>query len=199
MSCSEDFEYYWRQSDLMKNIRKRRNRCKGFELRIDAPNAAEWTIRNWAAKWRPEGTREMPDLAERLTVARYLEERGRHHTLLLFDGDKPVAGQTVIVDHNEIVAHCTYRSPQYDWYGVMTRLEELMFYWAKEKGFTRIDMGGSYDYKERWAPEGGAKWEFVVCPEYVRYERRISAFVEKVENRLRHWYGKSVSLNSSES
>jgi hypothetical protein len=197
MSCSEDFEQYWRRSSLIRNIRTARKRCKGFDLRIDAPGAAEWTIRNWAAKWRPAGMSEMPGLEERLTVALYLEERGMHHTLLLCDKDEPVAGVTLIVDRNDVVAHCTYRNPNYDWHGAMNRNFESMFYWAKERGFTKIDIGGSFDYKARWAPEDGEKFEFVVCPEYVLYGRGISAFAEKVENRLKCRFGKSISLNPS--
>jgi hypothetical protein len=197
MSLSEDFEHYWRESSLFRNIRRARNRCEGFELRIDAPNAAELIIRKWDAKWRPEGMREMPDLAERLTVARYLEERGLHHTLLLCDKDEPVAGGTLIVDRNDVVAHCSFRNPDYDRHWAMTWLMASIFHWSKERGFTKIDMGGSFDYKERWAPEEGEKWEFVVCPDYVRSERQFSAFVEKVEKILKRCSGKFVSLNPS--
>ena len=195
MSLSEDFEHYWRESSLFRNIRRARNRCEGFELKIDAPNAAELIIRKWSARWRPEGMREMPDLAERLFAARYLEQRGLHRTLLLCDKDEPVAGGTLIVDRNDVVAHCGFRNPDYDRHWAMTWLMASIFYWSKERGFAKIDMGGSFDYKERWAPEEGEKWEFVVCPDYVRSERRIIAFVEKVENRLRHWSGRSGSLN----
>jgi hypothetical protein len=176
MSCSGDFEQHWRRSGLMRTIQKARNRCNGFELRTHTPNGAEWTIRSWDAKWRPRRMGESPDVAERLAVARHLEERGLHHTLLLFDGDEPVAGVTLISDRNDAVPYINYRNPEYDRHSVMNRLEELMFYWAKERGFTKIDMGGSHDYKERWAPEDGAKWEFTVCSEYVLRERRISAF-----------------------
>ncbi|MGD0485610.1 MAG: GNAT family N-acetyltransferase [Syntrophorhabdales bacterium] len=199
MSCSEDFEHYWRRSGHMKTIQKARNRCKGFELRTNTPNAAEWTIRNWDAKWRTPGTGESPDLAERLLVARCLEERGLHHTLLLSDKDEPVAGGTLMADRNEVVLHCNYRNPKYDWYSVMNRLAELTFYWAKERGFTKIDMGGSFDYKEKWAPEAGQKWEFTVCPEYVLYKGRISVFAGKVRNGLKRCSGRPASLNPSAS
>ena len=200
MALSEDFEHYWRQSSLFKNTRTAKKRCEGFELRVDVPNAAELTIRKWDAKWRQgKWGAESPDLAERLAAARCLEERGLLHTLLLFHKEEPVAGATVMIDRNDAVAHCSFRDPEYDWHWVMTRLMALMFYWAKETGLTSIDVGGSYDYKERWAPEGGEKWEFVVCPEYVRSERRISAFTEKVENSLKPRSRRSVSFNSSQS
>jgi hypothetical protein len=199
MSCSEDFEHYWRRSGHMKTIQKARNRCKGFELRADTPNASEWTIRNWDARWRPRGMGGSPDLAERLLVARRLEERGLHHTLLLCDKDEPAAGTTLIVDRNEVVAHCNYRNPKYDWHSAMNRLEELMFYWAKERGFTKIDVGGSFDYKEKWAPEDGRKWEFTVCPAYVLCERRISVFAEKVRDGLKRCSGRPASLIPSAS
>ena len=116
----------------------------------------------------------MPDLADRLVVSEYLEKRGLYQTLSLVDADEPVAGLTFLIHRNAAVAQVNYRDPRYDRYGVMTRLMDLSFYWAKERGFETIDLGGSFDYKEKWAPQSGEKWEFDVCPRFMLLRERAS-------------------------
>ena len=110
------------------------------------------------------GTKEGPDLGERLAVSQYLEERGLHYTLSLLDQDKQIAGIACIRHHNDAVAYINYRDPNYNWHGAMTRLMDLSFYWARDMGFEKMDLGGSFDYKEKWAPEDGHKWEFEIGP-----------------------------------
>ena len=186
MSCSEDFEAYWRKSSLLRNIRTHRNRCKGFDLKINNPNSSGLIIKNWDQKWHAcqEGSHS-PDIAERLLAAEYLQERGLHYSLLLLDRDEPVAGITFLIHRNEAVSHHTYRNPQYDWHGVMTRVWDLSFHWAREMGFDGIDLGGSFDYKKPWAPERGEKWEFTVRPGYTSFEERAYRLAVSAGNMLK--------------
>jgi hypothetical protein len=182
--CSEDFEQYWRNNDNWKDIRLYRNRCRDFDLRVDLPGSTEWTIRNWEAKWRPQNIPQMPDLAERLLVAQYLEGKGLCHTLSLVDGDKITASLTFTIHRDDAVAHYNYRNPEYNRQGVMNRLMDLGFYWVRDMGFQKIDLGGSFDYKDKWAPENGEKWEFSVCPSNIMFERRASELLRKARGCL---------------
>ena len=184
ISLSEDYEKYWRETKLLRNIRTFRNRCKNFELKVNPPGGIEWTIRNWEAKWRPQGISEMPDLAERLQAAQYLQERGLLYSLLLFDRDEPAAGRTLIIHRNEVVAQVNYRNPKYDKYGAMNRLGDITFQWAQEMGFKSIDLGGSHDYKNTWAPENGRKWKFTICPGYIFFKKQASQLASSMKNKL---------------
>ena len=184
MSLDSDFEKYWSTTSHLRNVRTYRNRCKGFELKINSPGAIEWIVRNWASKWRTGGISETPDLSERLLAAQYLQEQGRYFALMLFDGDEPIAGGTLMIHRNEAVAHCSYRDPKYDWHGVMTRHIDLTISWAKSMGLQGIDLGGSYAYKKIWAPENGEKWKFEICPDNVRLERKALQFVKRVNGML---------------
>lgn len=165
VNFTEDFEKHWRMTSHLRNVRTYRNRCKEFELKVNPPGGAELIISNWDKKWRSQGTDEASYLSERLLVAHYLQERGLHYSLLLFNEDEPVAGGTLIIHRNEAVAQCSYRNPKYDWYGAMTRHIDLTFTWAKNMGFDKFDLGGSQDYKKMWAPENGMKWKFDICPD----------------------------------
>lgn len=158
MSCEDDFEKFWRQSSHFRHIRKVRNRCTGFDFRINEVGVREWTIRNWGEKW---GHGKMADLSDRLLVADYLEKKNLLFTLSLHDTGKPVAGATVLVHKGDVVAYVNYRDPDFDHHGVMVRLIDHCFFWAKENGFDRIDLGGTADYKQRWAPPDGQKYTFV--------------------------------------
>lgn len=174
---SDDFEEYWREKGQFKNIRKYRNRCKSFDFRVNFPGMTEWTIKNWAERWCPEEMTEMPDLHERLIVGGYLEKHGLCHTLALFDKGEPVASAILLAHHKDAVAYVNYRRPEYDWNGAMNRLIDMCFHWAREKGFENIDIGGSQDYKDRWAPENGTKWEFRVCPDFISKFSRAKSIV----------------------
>jgi GNAT superfamily N-acetyltransferase len=184
MRCSEDFEAFWRETGHFKNVRKVRKRCRDFALEVDRKGFAEWTLRNWEERWRPKGLAEMLDLEDRLLALKDLEDRGLYHTLALLDQDKPAASATVIVHQNEVVGQYNYRDPEYDWHGAMTRLIESVFFWAKERGFARVDIGGVQDYKSRWAPEDGERWEFRVCPDYLLLARRAAEVARKLRNKL---------------
>lgn len=184
MDCSEDFEAYWRTTSHFKNMRHIRRKCSGFALRVDAPGMVEWTVRNWAAKWCCQGMGEFPDLEDRLCVAGYLEERGLCHALSLHDGDEPVAAATLLLHRNDAVAYVNYRNQNYDSYGVMTRLADLCFAWAKETKCAKIDLGGGFDYKRKWAPENAKKWELSVCPQFIMLEKRASRFVRDAMARM---------------
>jgi hypothetical protein len=166
--CSDDHEQYWRKSGFFKSVRLFRNRCRGFTFRVNSPGSREWTIRNWEVKWRQQGIAETPGLTERLLASEYLEKKGLHHTVTLLDRDIISAGMTFLIHRNAAVAQVNYRDPRYDKYGAMSHLWDLSFNWAKEMGFAKIDIGGSFDYKEKLAPENGKKWEFDVSPRRVR-------------------------------
>jgi hypothetical protein len=71
----------------------------------------------------------------------------------------------------------------------MNRLMDLGFYWARDMGFQKIDLGGSFDYKDKWAPENGEKWEFNICPSNIIFERRVSDLLHKGRHRLGIFWG----------
>jgi hypothetical protein len=164
MRCSENFEEFWSKTSLLRNVRNTRRRCEGFTLRVNVPDVTEWIVRSWGEKWRPPGATEMVDLRDRILAATYLLKHGSYYSLALFDGTQIAAGGNLIVHRNEVVAQYNYRNPQYDKQGVMTRHIDMTFAWAREMGFEGLDLGGSQDYKTRWAPENGKKWEFVTHP-----------------------------------
>ena len=165
LRLSEDFERYWRENGHYKTIRRVRNRCRELTLEVNTPGSAEWTIKNWEAKWRENPDIEAVGLSDRLAVAGYLENRGLHFTLMLTDQGKPVGGATMTVHHQDVVAGVLYRDPGYDQYGVGDRLIDLSFAFAAQKGFDTFDIGGGHEYKKRWARQEGERWLFNLCPE----------------------------------
>ncbi|MBE7554328.1 MAG: hypothetical protein HS126_25010 [Anaerolineales bacterium] len=110
ISCSDDFEGYWRQSGHWNTVNKCRKRCKDFTFAVNAPGAAEWIIRNWGPTWE----RKPVVVNDSILVAKYLENQGRCYSLVLLDQDKLVAGHTFFTHRNDIVWVHTYRDPAYD-------------------------------------------------------------------------------------
>ena len=177
---TDDFESYWRKKDNFKGVlRQCRKRCQEFEFKVNLPGVFESILNNWAIKWCPEEFLERPDLAERLLVSQYLQKKGLYYTLSLHDRDILLAGLTFIKHGDVAVSHINYRNPDFDWHGVMNRLWDLSFYWAKEFGFERIDLGGSFEYKKNWAPQNGNKWTFTIFPENIVLEKTFQRFLRR--------------------
>jgi hypothetical protein len=179
-----DWEQHWRAARHLKDVKQARRRCQDFTLRVNDPDDLDWTILNWEAKWRADPAVGRSDLADRLAVARHLQDIGRNFTLTLTDRGRPVAGSTLVRQDNDLVGQYMYRSPDHDWYAVGTRLIDLTFQWGAEHGFDTMDIGGDHPrYKRHWAPETGAKYSFCVCPA-VRYGlKRVWAGVSAVRAR----------------
>jgi len=192
--CSDDYERYWREKHHFKTVRKIRNRCKDFSLIVNSPGSAEWTIRNAADKWRndPKAVgRGLDDwvVSDWVVAANHLENLGRHYTLMLFDKDIPIGGSTLFVLRNCAVGGLIYRKPEYNWYGVGSRLLDLCISFAAESGFEILDLGGAADYKNHWAPREEEFLLFKLCPEPLFRAKQAANWAreakEKLINRVR--------------
>jgi len=192
---SEDFEQHWNQK-FKKNLRQSKNRSKDLTWKVNAPDAAEWTIRNWGKKWFPSAIGEMAQIQDRILIARYLEERKRHYTHSMHDGDTIIAGATVIVHRDELVAQVIYRLDEYDWHGATNRLIELQFHWGKDMGFGGFDIGGGQDYKAHWAPPRSDKWEFDIEQGYRQFGQRFVDVYDKGKKIVSRILNKNTLPNS---
>lgn len=195
MDLSEDPEVYWRSSNHFPLVRSIRNRCRKFTFAVNCPGGAEWVIRNWVEDWNI-GREE---IEERLVAARYLETLGKHYSLLLLDGHKVVAGNTLIVHTGDVVGLLTHRDRAYDRYSVGTHLMDLSFSWAKQSGFRRYDLGtadveGTIAYKSRWAPATSQRWALLeICPEFHYRLRQFKGYGSAVRRLLGHnWLARSA-------
>ena len=187
MRCSDDVEQYWRKNKYFKTIQHKRNRCRDFTLAINSPGSAEWVIKNWDGKWQENPAAVSPSLADRILVAEYLENRNQHYTLSLLDGDTLIGGATNTVHGNDLVAGVIYREPEYDKYGVGVRLIDLVFSFAVENGFETMDIGGGHDYKQKWAPQEGERWQFNICPEYLYRAKQAVNWGRTVRRTVTSW------------
>lgn len=167
ISCTADFESYWREAGSLKTVKTARTRTRGFALEVDAPGAAAWVIRNWDLKWKDHPAMETIAADDQLLAAEYYQANGRLHSLRLLHDGEPVAGHTFYVHRRSLVYTCTYRDDRYESQSVGTRLLDLSFQWAAESDFDMLDLGSGHGYKERWAPEDGARWYANVCPLHV--------------------------------
>jgi hypothetical protein len=184
MKCSEDFEQYWRESNHFKSVRQARNRCSEFTFDVDLPGMAEWVIRNWIDQWWGNFDPEMQEFKDKLLVANYLMAIKKYHTLVIRDNETPIAGATLSVHGNDLVAGVIYRKPEYGRYGVGNRLIDLTFQWAAQTGYETFDIGGGQEYKRRWAPQEGERLEFNVCPEYLYQVKRFVNWGREIRYRI---------------
>ena len=184
-----DYEHYWRENGYFKTVRRVRNRCRDLRLEINAPGAAEWTIRSWEAKWRGDCPIVDSSLPERLLVAEYLEKQGRHFTLTLADQGVRAGGATIMADGKNLVAGVSYRAPHYEHHGVGDRLIDLCFSFGAEHGFEVFDIGGGHEYKKHWARQDGEHYLFDICPEHVFRAKQATHWLREVRAAAVHQAG----------
>ncbi|HWO93738.1 MAG TPA: GNAT family N-acetyltransferase [Dehalococcoidia bacterium] len=164
VDCQADYEEHWRETGHIRVVRSARERTQGYRLEIDAPGAAEWTIRNWAAKWAARGSDTLSRAEDQIVAASYLQPRGQLHTFRLFDDDEPVAGATLVVAGAELIGMSIYSSDAYRKQAVGTRLMDAIFAWAREAGYRKVELGTGDGYKAGIAPADGCRWTLNFCP-----------------------------------
>lgn len=181
-----NLEALWKERKLAKTLRQIEKRTEGYTFQVNAPGDCEWVIRQWGQKWSASAAADSPDLRDRLPAALYLQAAGQHFTLTLRDGERIVAGNTVLKHGETLVGQAVYRDPEYEWQGVGNRLMQLTFYWARETGFRWIDIGGGNAYKERWAPPQ-SQWEtFEYMPTSSFCIEGVRRFPRRIKSGLRH-------------
>lgn len=175
MSCSEDYEAYWKQTGQLRAVKKARDRCRNFTVSVNAPGASTWVLQQSGRHRLPNDRAESAHLANRMLTARYLETLGKSFTIAIQDGEKLVAAEACIVHRQELVLWNTFRHQDYDSHGLGNRLMDFAYHWARDNGLARIDIGGGFlDYKRRWAPRASAKTRLLISPfiHYVEYRAR---------------------------
>lgn len=179
-----NFEQYWRDNGYFKTVRRVRNRCQGLTPVVNSPGLTEWTIKNWEASWRTNSTSADPALADRIMIAKHLENLKRSYTITLLDRDTPVGGATMTVHHKDLVAGVLYRDPRYHAQGIGDRLIDLSFSLAAENGFETFDIGGGHNYKKHWAPQAGEHWQFNICPEHIYRAKQMVSWARLVRAKV---------------
>ena len=163
-----DHEKYWRKYSHLTAVKRERNRCKDYEVRMGGEGMTEWLITSSERKWREMPTVQRPDLHDKLIIAEYLERQGKNFTFTLHDNGKPMGGHTFLVHDKSLVWQYTYRDSQYNELGVGTYLMDIAVKWAIESGFNAIDLGGDHsEHKRRWGPIKGSKTSIHICPKYL--------------------------------
>lgn len=164
VDCRGDFEAYWRKSSQMKTVKRARNRTSGFTFEVDRPGSAALIIAKWEEKWRDHPDQQTIIASDVTVAAEYLQQRNLCHTFSTLDGDVLAAGDVCFVYGDELVGSIAFRDNRYDWHGAGNRNVELTIQWAAQHGFAKLDLGGWYSYKARWAPQDGEHWNFRICP-----------------------------------
>jgi len=180
-----DYEKHWKKHSHLTEIKKQRERCKDFDVRMNGEGMAEWVIRKSEAKWREWPERPRPDLEDKVVAACYLEERQRSVTFTLHDRtiDQPVAGSTFIVHAESLVWQYTYREPHYEQFGMGTYIIDAAIKWALRSGIKAIDLGGDHpEHKKRWGPAKHNKISMHVCPNYLMLVNRGKEVVQNVRS-----------------
>jgi hypothetical protein len=172
LDCKSDFEAYWKESGLIRSIKRSRRLGERFTFEVDAPGSAVWAIRDWAARWLHSPA--CISASDFLVAAEYLQARKLLHSFWLLDEGRPVAARIMHVDGDGLVLACTSYLEEYRQHGVGVGLFEKSSQWATKAGYATVNLGGWHDYKAQWAPEGETIWTFSVVPKHVPLAKRVA-------------------------
>jgi hypothetical protein len=177
MAADADFEEYWGRSDLGRLVRAARKRTADFRFEVDGEGGAAWTVERWAERWASDAAEETIVKSDLLLSADFLQKRDLYHSFRLMDGERPVAGHNFLVLGDSILSQTTHFDDEYRGLSVGSRLTDLIFYWARESGYRKIDLGGGHTYKLKWAPQDGELWNYNICPEHLHRVKQASKLV----------------------
>jgi ribosomal-protein-alanine N-acetyltransferase len=197
IDCQGDFEGYWRESGYMKSIRLARNRTKGFEFEVDRPGSAALIIAKWEEKWREHPDQQTIIASDLIVAAEYCQQRNQHHSFLILDDDVPVAGEVCFVHGNHLVDTAGFRDKRYDRHSVGTRILDLIVQWAAQHGFAKVELGGWYSYKAKWAPQDGEHWDFRICPLRQHLREQATWKARAVPNKLKALFHRLPVLSTA--
>jgi hypothetical protein len=167
-----DYEAYWPAQGGM-NYRNARNKTRDLATRIDHPGDIDWVVDTWAEMWRGHPSGEYVAAGDRKLLWNRLQQRGTIHSVVLADGDKPVAGCVHYCEDGIVRFECTGRDHTYDKRRVGTRVLDVSFEWAKSAGYEFFDMGGGEGYKHWWAPPYASSYGCIYRPPLLRTLRPI--------------------------
>jgi len=172
LDCKTDFEAYWKQTGLIRSIRRSRRVAERFTFEVDSPRSAAWTIRHWADRWKDvSASVSAPDF---LVTAEYLQASHRLHSFCLLEEGTPVSGRIMFVDGDGLVLACTSYLEEYRQLGVGIRLFDQSSQWATKAGYATISLGGGDAYKAQWAPQGETIWTFNIAPNHIYLAKRVA-------------------------
>jgi hypothetical protein len=173
VSTRIDFDAHWAEKgnkDWLRKMRNRTARLGSVEFEIDAPDAATWTIERWHEKFEGDEMGETLTTEDALTATRWCMEHGRMRSFRLLIDGRPVAGMNMFLHGTTMATTHSYSDPAYAQAGVGVHLHELMFRWAADSPYERVDMGCGA-YKGRWADVSGTRTSFAIAPAHLALAR----------------------------
>lgn len=169
-----DREAYWRSTKYLKTIIRARHQTAHLTVAVDQPGDADWVFRQASLKWAQRGARlDHFAVAANIEIARQLMPLGRCFTTTLRDGARPLAGATSFRSGQNVFAGTLFRDESVGNLPTGIRVIDESFARAHQLGATRFDMGASFPYKKRWAPEEGSVHQFVVSPVVITFAHKL--------------------------
>jgi hypothetical protein len=188
VSTRTDFDAFWRQRGNMNSVKKARRRSQRFgevTLEIDAPGAERWTIDGWAQTWADHAWNETvaaPDIA---AAAAYLAPRGRYHAFRLLINGEPAAGLNLFVRGSTLIMMNSARDRRFDRAGAGIHLDELFYRWSGDSAYETVELGGGFEYKQRWADPVHTRARFSVAPAHLALARSGLLLARRIADRAR--------------
>ena len=157
-------EEFWRRRDRWHAIAASLRRTTAFELVVDSPECAKWTIEAWSAyRWRSPET--VASLApDRISLAEWGMPDGHVRSWGLRRDGEWAAGIVGVIVGDALALSTIHRDRDYNWYSPGTRLLYETVMWAKRAGLGRVQFGTQQSYKRYWAPPDEVAWTYAISP-----------------------------------
>ena len=181
----EEFEAYWKSTDLWRNVRYSRNRTSHLTVAVDQPGDIEWTIDQWCVMWADDHEHLTIAAADMKLSAQLLRDEGRVTTATLRDGDVIVAGSINLHRGDILHSFCLARDLDRPKERLGNRILDLSFEIGRDKGFRYFDLGGLVDYKSEWAPADGERSTVEFIPTLLRIPPAVKWRLSRARSVIR--------------
>jgi hypothetical protein len=165
MPTNRKLEEHWRTSHQWRVMRTARQRTAGMKFAVESGGTSlGQVVQLWARKWAAHPDQETlraPDIA---LAGEYYQRHGAYITATLRKDGELTAGTTCFLWKGTLITQTHWTSPQYRWHGSGTRVLELLYRWAQDRGLRCIDLGGGGGYKRDVGIPQGWRTNFQIVP-----------------------------------
>jgi hypothetical protein len=122
-----------------------------------------------------------------VAAADYLSRRGEYHAFRLLINGEPVAGLNLFVRGSTLIMMNSTRDRRFDRGGAGIHLDELFYRWSADSAYETVELGGGFEYKQRWADPVHTRVRFSVAPAHLALARSGMLLARRVADGARRF------------
>jgi len=163
MPLQAEFRSYWSEN-TWRSVVKTRNKTADLAVAVDDPAALSFLVDQWLQMWGEDPSDETGVADDLRAIWPELLARGRLRTVTLVADGRPVAGYAMGTQANTAIGLITARDRSWTRGSLGIRVLVEAMQAARAAGFESLELGGYFEYKQRFAPVSETRYTIHLRP-----------------------------------